>query len=463
MTRSGVPQQSAPLQALAPRRGLAGRPGLWLLLSIMGGLVLILGLSVWRTRDVSELPDIGDPVDLQALREPVVIADDENAFTFYQQAHAKLGRLTHGVSTALWKNPTWSGASPNLQEFLKQNRPALELWREGTDRPDALYHQPAQSALDTLLPLAQDIGTFGRLAALEGSRHEETNEMAEAWRWYRATLRSSRHVGKRGVIIERMIGAALHEQATRRIVSWSTNPRVDTALLRQALADTLAADAMTPPVSENLKYDYVMYLQDLNELRVLVDDIPLPGGTIGQWVEQRIPRGVRHNFQRTRLSLSNDDERSRRLLRLLLANWLPQVDRSESERAPMAIGGPTPIFAADPSAPASSQVLEPKVLDQLLGESLLANFIFRPKANNYGSFQMSLWEKDNPLDRERRRRSALIVRLAAEAFKRERGRPPHSAGELAGPYLKALPQGIGPSDPIPGDSETVQATKPANS
>jgi hypothetical protein len=408
------------------------------------------------------LPDIGDPVDLQALGEAVEIADDDNAFVCYKQAHAKLGKLTHGVQTELWKNPTWSGASPNLKEFLKQNQPALELWREGTDRPDALYHQPAQTAVDTVLPLAQDIGMLGRLAGLEGSRHEEANEMAEAWRWYRASLRASRHVGKHGVIIERMIGAGLHEQAVRRILPWSANPRVDSPLLRRALADTIAADAMTPPLSQHLKYEYIMYLRDLNELRVLVDDIPLPGGTLGQWVEQRLPRRVRHNIQRTCLSLSNDDERSRRLLRLLLANWLPQVDRPESERAPMAVSGPTPIFAADPLAPAAAQVLEPEVLDQLLSESVLANFIFRPKNKNYGSFQMSLWEKDNPLDRERRRRSALIVRLAAELYRRERGRLPASVGELIGPYLKALPEGIRPSDPIPGDSEALQATKPVS-
>ena len=120
--------------------------------------------------------------------------------------------------------------------------------------------------------------------------------MAEAWRWYRAMTRASRHVGKRGVIIERMVGASLHEQATRRILSWSANPRVDSALLRQALADTIAADAMTPPLSQNLKYQYVMFLRDLNELRVLVDDIPLPGGTLGKWVEQRLPmtRSAQH-------------------------------------------------------------------------------------------------------------------------------------------------------------------------
>jgi hypothetical protein len=463
MTRSDVPQDAARPRSPAPPRNLARRQGLWLSLGILGGLALILGLTIRRTRDVSELPDVGDPVDLYALAQPVLIADDENAYVRYNEAHAKLGKATRGVLTALQNTPAWSRSGPDLKVFLKQNRPALLLWREGTDRPDALYHQTAQTALDTLLPLAQDISLLGRLAGLEGSRHEEVNEMAEAWRWNRAILRASRHVGKRGVIIERMIGASLHEQATRRILPWSANPRVDSALLRQALADTIAADTMTPPLSQNLKYSYLIFLRDLNELRVLVDDIPLPGGTLGKWVEQRLPLRLRRGIKRTRLSLSNDDERSRRLLRLLLANWLPQVDRPESERAPVAIAGPTPIFAADPAAPVAAQVLPPHDLDLLLNESLLANSIFRPGSQqNYGQFQMSIWEKDGPLARERRRRAALIIRLAAEVYKRERGRSPANAGELMGPYLKALPEGYAPDEPIPGDAETLQATRPAS-
>jgi hypothetical protein len=160
------------------------------------------------------------------------------------------------------------------------------------------------------------------------------------------------------------------------------------------------------------------------------------------------------------VSLSNDDERSRRLFRLLLANWLPQVDRPESERATAAIGGPTPIFAADSSAPASANVLEPAMLDRLLSESLLANFMFRPNREDFGGLQMSLWDKHGPLARERRRRSALIVRLAAEVYKREQGRPAANAGDLRGSYIKTLPEGFLPDDPIPGDSETLQATQP---
>ena len=461
MTRSGVPQGSAPTPALAtPRRlALASKPGLWLVLGIFGGLALVLGLSIWRVRDVSDLPDIGDPVDLASICQPIVVVDNDNAFAHYSQARSKLGKVTQGESTALRANPTWSGSGPNLKEFLRRRRPALELWREGTERTEAVYHQPGEATLDVLLPVAQDLQLLGRLAGLEGSRLEEDKEMAEAWRWYRAMMRTSRHAGKRGVVIERVVGAFLHKQATQRILSWSANPRVDSALLHQALADTLAADAMSPPLSQNLKYQYVMYLRDLDELRVLVDDIPLPGGTIGNWVEQTLPIRVRHTIKRGRLSLSNDDERSRRLLRLLLANWLPQVDRPENERAPMAIAGLTPIFAPDPSAPASAQVLAPEDLDRLLKHSLLANLIFLPNSPNDGSFQMSLWEKDGPLARERRRRSALIVRLAAEVYKRERGKPPACAGELLGSFLKTLPEGVGPDDPVPGDSETLQATK----
>src|SRR4051795_881867 len=101
MSRSGVPQDSALRPPPAPPRGLLKRPGLFLVLGIFGGLTLILGLSIWRTRDVSELPDVADPVDLQALGEPLVIADDDNAFVRYNEAHAKLGKMTREVTTAL--------------------------------------------------------------------------------------------------------------------------------------------------------------------------------------------------------------------------------------------------------------------------------------------------------------------------------------------------------------------------
>ena len=88
-------------------------------------------------------------------------------------------------------------------------RPALELWREGSERPDALYHQPGQIAVDTIVPVISDVRFLAQLAGLEGSRHEEGGEMEQAWIWYRAALRSSRLVGRHGVMIERMVGAVV--------------------------------------------------------------------------------------------------------------------------------------------------------------------------------------------------------------------------------------------------------------
>src|SRR5262249_56556436 len=101
------------------------------------------------------------------------------------------------------------------------------------------------------------------------------------WEWYRAMLRCSGLVGRHGVLIERGVGSALHKEAVQRILSWAADPRVEAGQLRRALEDTLRADALTPPPSEALKLEYLIYLRDLRELRVLTREIPLPGGQDG--------------------------------------------------------------------------------------------------------------------------------------------------------------------------------------
>src|SRR5262249_41760806 len=157
----------------------------------------------------------------------------------------------------------WSSAPPGLRDYLDKNRAALELWREGTTRPDAIDHQPGGLAMDTALPLVQDVSLFARLGGVEGSRHEQAGAMVEAWTWHRAGLRASRHVGQHGVLIERLVGAGMLARAGERIGRWAADSRVDARLLRQALSDTLAALAMTPPLSNSLKLDYLIDLRDL--------------------------------------------------------------------------------------------------------------------------------------------------------------------------------------------------------
>ena len=128
-----------------------------------------------------------------------------------------------------------------------------------------------------------------------------------------------------------------------------------------------------------------MYLRDILELRMLVGDLPMPGGPIGWYVGRSLPLPFKKGFHRARLRLGNDQERSRKLLSLLFANWLPQVDRLESARAPIGHPEPDADLRLGSLRPGRGAGDRPSgALDRALGESVLADFIFRPPTTNFG-------------------------------------------------------------------------------
>jgi hypothetical protein len=133
--------------------------------------------------------------------------------------------------------------------------------------------------------------------------------------------------------------------------------------------------------------------------------------------------------------------------------WLAQVDKPPSQRAPIAFDKPTAIYAADPTAPPAARALAPEDLKQAIEHTALAKEIFCPDEPAEIPMSGTPWEGDGLLAREPRHRALLIVKLAAELHRREHGTMPATAGALVGPYLKELPVGIAPGDPIPAPSE----------
>ncbi len=439
----------------AVRRRLNRRHVLALAISIV--FVAVLAVLYRGARSVNGLPDVGDPFEVAEARRPVDLPDDDNAFVKYIDARRQLTRFPSAMARTEWTKLTWSKAGTEFRDYLGANRPALNTWRQGTERPDAMYHQPGEMAADTMLPVVQDLRNLGRLAGLEGSRLEEQGSLAEAWACYKGMLRSSRHVGRHGVLIERLIGAAIFQDSARCIIHWAEDPRVSVALLRTALADTVAADRLTVALSETMKLDYIVCLRDLDELRVIVTDIPMPGGPNGMLEKIVAASGAKAQVQRIRLRATNDVERSRRVLRLLYANWLPQVDKPAGTRAPIAIRKPTLIYAADPNAPQSARAIAPEDLDRAIGQTLLAQEFVRPSfwndAQGGPPWSGWAWEGDGNLAREPRRRAVLIVKLAALVYRREHGSFPASAGALLDGYLKELPVGIRADEAIPAGIE----------
>src|SRR5262249_4224147 len=86
--------------------------------------------AIWWFNSLNGLPDIGDPFDVAAFRA-FRVPDDQNAFTFLRRAEEKLTPSPSHLERA------WSQADPQVREWDKANRQAIELFQQGADQPDA--------------------------------------------------------------------------------------------------------------------------------------------------------------------------------------------------------------------------------------------------------------------------------------------------------------------------------------
>ncbi len=437
-------------------RRLAGGPGRRLTIVVFVGVSTFVGVTFWRMRSLDGLPDVGDPFDVAEARRLVDIPDADNAFVAYAAADQKLNNQWSqaDLDRCIWirvavlgdenRLMTWSSTPAGVRDFLEAKRAALEIWREGSGRRDAIYHQPSRLRLDIGIDMIDHARVFAAMAAMEGSRLEDAGARDQAWDWYRAMLRSSRLIGRHGLLVQRLCGADIHALAARCILRWAADPRVEAGLLRRALQDTLAADALTPPVSEAVKLDYLLSLNSVDGIKnydrvilwLSLGSLRPPFLQTGP-LDGLLPGPVRFHAQRLRLHASNDPERSRRAFRLLFANWLPQVDRPAGHQAPLAVRTPVWIYADDPSAPAAARAARPEFLAETV-ERLAIGYLFS------NGPEPPPWEDRGKLGRERRRRSVLIVRLAAEFYRREHGGAPATAGRCWGPFSRNCPRESGP-------------------
>ena len=241
-------------------------------------------------------------------------------------------------------------------------------------------------------------------------------------------------VGRHGFLAERLTGVAMHDDASRALTRWAADPRVDAPLLRRALAEVVAIDAMTVPRSEALKQEYLVFARSLDDPN-LVEDVLMerdPTRPVDDWC-QDLPVGdaTKRRIHEVRLLAADDRERSLRVARLMTANWLAEVDKPRSRRSAPARRDP-PIYEPDPAGPPASRALPPGKLSRWLDSSMLASRIFR-----------SFDRHAHLIDRERARQARLVVHLADQLYRREHGgAPPPSPGALVGPDLEALPEGF---------------------
>jgi hypothetical protein len=405
------------------RRGLAF---LYLLIFTIAMLLSWRELHLWR------LPNLREPFD-EAKYGTVEVADSDNAMPLYKEAAGLLKPEPAEVKRLYFKGWTfndWAKLDPAVQHWVEENRPALVPWLQATERSDALIVQPNQMRITTNLEPVQSIRTLARLALFEGARRRESGDLEGAWVYYRGVLRSSRHVGRNGLLIQRLSGSGVLKTCLSYANQWIDSPATTSALLKWAIRDVEACRLMTPPISEMIRIEYFSTKDALSHPE--------------KWIEYGVDHPQEYNTNwyihlpgatRARTFLLREPERSHRVNRLVTAGLLAQCERPRWARPKMSSNNFS-IFEIDPKTPRAVASISPEALAGWAEHSAYAGLV-----SSYNNFIPRLEAEPAVFDE-------ILLRMAERAYQIEHGKPAKTYADLLGAYLKELPEGIEPVDPI---------------
>jgi hypothetical protein len=393
--------------------------------------------AIWWFNSLNGLPDIGDPFDVAAFRA-FSIPDDQNAFAFFRRAHEKLTPIRWGEGPHPEDRKfSWSIANPKWREWAGENREAFELFLQGAEQADAA--NPAGDPTDH----RSNPGGLIWLAFLEASRREESGDTAGAWDCYRTALRTITHLRRRGSTLQRQAARDARRSLQRRLTDWATGPRTTISQLRTALEVVLETEPKPKWDLFAVKYGYLEIMGALErpmphsaqqemeeEWKSRLGDMSLSPEMVGQ-------------LEAAQRFFLREPERSRRVLRLLCANYLAHVEtRGRQPQKPafwaVIVKGKLriPVYPVDPEAPAGARALPPQDVAGWLVGSLDARLRL---LMGYDEWLPPVRPKDWRTFADRRAHRDLVIMLATEIFRRERGAPPPIEDDLVGTYLQRLP------------------------
>jgi hypothetical protein len=412
------------------------------LVAVVGGAVLWVAVG----RMMFGLPDVGDPFDVAAFKAERV-APGDNAWVLFDRAMKAYERPPSKIESAWRMGRTYAPAKPDDPEvgkWLDANRKALALYLEGCDRPDAMptrYVEPDGRPFRVSQSFWAQ-GDLARLALEEGARRQARGDTEGAWACYRAVLRQARLIGRRADVSDRSVAGHVRGMALGRVQVWADDPQTTPALLRRALDDVHALEALDPDDGYTVKALYVNAMLGLSGPSSLWGrfDPSLFAGPS----DRLAPVIVNFALHPLRRLHANEPERARRVVRLLAADWLDYFATPPDRRPAPAVrvviryrfgAFATDIFPFGPDAPPAARAVDP----QELAEALAAS----PDARStLGGWNMLKTIRN----KEQSDHAGVLYTLAEALYRRDHnGAPPPSAAALVGRYLKSPL----PDDPIP--------------
>jgi hypothetical protein len=390
----------------------------------------------WRELYLWQLPNLREPFD-EAKYGLVELAESENAQPIYQAAIDLLPNASSELKRVRARGRSygdWSQIDPAYRRWVESSRSALEVWLKAADRSDFVFVQPKQRKFTTPNEMIQAIHSLARLGILEAARRMESGDLEAAWVYYRAVLRTSRHVGRHGDSTQRMTGQLILRQAQAPIHVWINHPSTTPVLLRKAIVDIEACKALTMPLADLVRVEYFAARDLLDHPEAWKEYDSNGAEAKANWYV-RLPW-----FGRVRHYLNREPERSQRVLRLVTVGLLAQCDRPRWVRAKLFAQRDV-IHGIDNKT--LSAITSISAMD-LTGWA--KNSAFRLVSIGQLPQVMSLLEFD------RIEFDDICLQMAERAYQLEHGQPAQTYAELLGSYLKELPEGIESEDPIGASS-----------
>jgi hypothetical protein len=416
----------------------------------IGFAVAAAAFAIWWLTSLNGLPDIGDPFDVAAFRA-FSIPDDQNAFAFIRRANEKVTPIRGG---AFVEGPypddlkfSWSIAKPRMREWAGENREALELFLQGAEQPDASL--PAGDRTADVLPNNLDSVVF-----LEASRRQENGDTAGAWNCHRAVLRMITHMRRRGGPRQRYWAKRVNRTLQRRLTDWAADPRTTIPQLHTALDEVLKNEPNSAWDIHAIKSGYFDVMREIERPMPLSVQQEIEGKwTFGLGDMALSPTMIEY-LEAARRFLLREPERSRRVLRLLCAQYLAHQEAHEMPPRKPAVWArfsylistnpvtkgtiKVPLYPVSPKAPAGARALPPQAVAGWLVATLDARLRLVQGHSHYWP-----WPPDRLADRrgvaDRKAYRELVIMLATGLYRRERGSLPSSDEGLVGTYLKSLP------------------------
>ena len=194
-------------------------------------LVLLLPVLI-RGYQLGQVPAAPEPFDTQAVLD-FVVPDEQNAYVEYRQLATVLVELPRGDQDNLQSalDGEWRDVPQVIRQWVNDNRPAIELWMQGTAKPDAQYLRASKIDLRTPFPVNADMRTLARLVGFDAMRLRSEGHPDQAWELLCIGLRASHHMRRHGGLTDAFIGNALGKLTSDCIIKWAQDSVVTTDLL----------------------------------------------------------------------------------------------------------------------------------------------------------------------------------------------------------------------------------------